>query len=130
MVSDTLSPNLPVSIVRIITVAGLNFDQVDLTATAQLALGACGTVAWLSGTALACFASTVSPPADASAVVTVSAGLVGTAGAAFTFDGAPSFLISRASAQFGTRDRLGCWDVPPCLNVPPPQRQWSARAAR
>ena len=92
-VSDILSPNRPLSTALSVTVSGLNFDYidtnpVDTTPTTQVALGACQTSSWLSGTSLVCFQAKHGTPADQTVVVTV-AGFTSTNIGGFSFD-APS----------------------------------------
>ena len=91
MVSDSLSPNRPYSTSLSVTVAGLNFASVDNTASMQVALGACSTAAWTSGTSISCFQANQGTPADTTTVITVTAGLMGTAVPGFTFDGKHGF---------------------------------------
>ena len=91
VVSDSISPNRPASTALSVTVSGLNFEfmdsaSVDTTPTVQVALGACDTAAWASGTSIRCFQTNQGTPHDRTTHVTV-AGLVGTAIPGFTFDG-------------------------------------------
>ena len=71
--------------------SGLNFQYMDLnevntTPTVQVALGACETAAWASGTSVTCFQTNQGTYFDRTIVATV-AGLVGTAIPGFSFDG-------------------------------------------
>ena len=65
----------------------MDTDPVDTTPTFQVALGACQTAAWASGTSVTCFQANLGTHFDRTVVATV-AGLVGTKIPAFTFDGA------------------------------------------
>ncbi len=86
-----------------VTISGLSFVTVDLTATASLATAdVCGSTAWTSATTVAC-----APPAySGSAVrIAVSVGaMVGTLTGQFSFDGAwaavsyPSLKLSIRSS--------------------------------
>jgi len=86
VVSDGLSANRAVSTSLSMMVGGLNFHSSDPTSTLQVSLATCATAAWTSGSSIACLPLT-GTATDRSVVVTVTAGLVGTSSATFTFDG-------------------------------------------
>ena len=88
MVSDALSANRGHSTSQSVTVAGLNFQTYDVTASVSAGLAGCSTTAWTSGSAVACMQAATATPADRSLVVSVTANFVGTVMASFTFDGA------------------------------------------
>ena len=87
VVSDVVRQNQPSSAAHSLSVSGFNFNLGNVTATAQIALSGCSSAAWSSGTSLVCLQQSGWTPADASVVLTVAAGLVGTAAIGFTFDG-------------------------------------------
>jgi len=92
-------------------VAGLNFAAADLSPTAALATGTCGTTAWVAATAVACLSAAGSLPP---ATVVVAAGVVlGTGIAQFTFDG--GCFCSQLGIGFGA---LVMARLPPCLRNP------------
>ena len=90
VLSDSLSRNQPYSTSLSVTVSGLNFNTVDGTPSAQIALGSCSTAAWTSGTSVLCFQTASGSPDDVSVVATVSSD-VGTSSLVFSFDGAALF---------------------------------------
>ena len=87
VVSDAAAPNRPFSTALSLSVHGLNFNHADVTHTAHVSLAACATAAWTSATGVACFQASQGSP-DEHGIVVTTAGMVGTSGLAFTFDGA------------------------------------------
>jgi len=87
-----------------VTVSGLYFAAFDLSPTAVLGTGVCGTASWTSSTSVHCLSSGASLP-PAFAPVTVNS-IVGTGANVFTFDGLLCVMLAPfASPVDGFKNR-------------------------
>jgi hypothetical protein len=95
--------------------SGVNFGQVDATASAAVGAIGCGTLSWTTGTVLTCYQG---PSMGDTAVHVAVAGSVGTANAIFSFDGAQaSLLASNVTADRGLRvPPQACWACSSCAD--------------
>jgi hypothetical protein len=84
--SQTINANTPTSGFSSLTVHGLNFANVDVTASLQIGHSICGTTSWSTSTTLTCFSMRGSNlPSGIHTPVTIST-IVGTLKASFSYD--------------------------------------------
>ena len=86
-VSSHLYPNQPLSGAGLLTIAGVNFRQVDASVSSMSAILVCSTTMWSSGTSVLCNAAVSSPTLALHLGLTV-ASIVGSTVLAITFDAA------------------------------------------
>lgn len=92
-VITAVSPYNVVTLAASVTLTGMSFAPTDTTVTALLMLGGCSTAGWVTATSVTCIGSVGGGMAGT--VGLTVAGIVGTSGTAFSFDG----IVSARSGQ-------------------------------